>query len=108
MIDTLTQTFLRAGIAPLSRHTAAKILAVCLIFGDEPFVFNNTLHAVTLAAAEQLHVRPMEAPAAEDAALIRRYTEELVNGKEWPPWIQELKQYGFYAPERKPDGIRIP
>lgn len=99
MSDTYN-SFFAAGISPISRHTAAKILALCCIFGDEAFVFNHGLHELTLAAAKLMHVRPMEIPSPEDSELIRHYAREIYAspGKK-PSWQEDMENtYGFTLP----------
>lgn len=85
-------TMIAAGILPIGKHRAAKLLALCLVFGDEPFVFNEKLHRDVMIAAKTYKIGPMQIPDDDIAKLIYKYCHDLTLGANWVEEINE--RYG--------------
>ena len=81
-----------AGINVIGRHKAAMLFALCLQYGDEPFVFNQRLHNDVMIAADTYGYRAMRVPDKEVAALTQLYLDELTCGASWVKQINA--EYG--------------
>ena len=51
-------TAVNAGLAVMPKNKAAKLLAACYVYGDEPFVLAGKLHTDTMLAAQVLGIEP--------------------------------------------------
>lgn len=91
-MNEMERTAFSAGIGIMGRHKAAKLLALCMAFGDEPFVFDGKLHSDTMLAAEVCGIGPMRKPDAESVRLINRYFNSLRDGASWVSGINT--EYG--------------
>ena len=91
-MNEMERTALNAGIEIMGKHKAAKLLALCMAFGDEPFVFDEKLYKDTMIAAEVCGIGPMRKIDFEAVKLINRYYHSLKNGASWVSAINA--QYG--------------
>lgn len=82
-MNEMERTALNAGIGVMGKHKAAKLLALCMAFGDEPFVFDGKLHKDAMLAAELCGIGPMRKPDHEATKLINRYYRSLKDGASW-------------------------
>lgn len=80
MYGHMLDTAKAAGINVIGKHKAAKILALCLAFGNEPFVFNEKLNFDVMAAVDVCGIGPMSIPDGESLMLINFYYKELQKG----------------------------
>lgn len=88
----MIETAKAAGINIIGKRKAAKLLALCMAFGDEPFVFDEKLSADVMAAAEICGIGPMRVPDEESVKLINRYYHSLRDGASWVSAINS--EYG--------------
>ena len=91
-MNEMERTALSAGLRIMSKHKAAKLLALCMAFGEEPFVFDGKLHKDTMIAAEICGIRAMKTPDVEAVKLINMYYNSLKDGASW---VSEINaEYG--------------
>lgn len=105
LYQQMMNTAANAGLAVMSRDKAAKLLAACYVYGDEPFVLASKLHTDTMLAARILQIEPGVIPPQESAKKLNRYYREIVRAKpgEIPAWLSELgAEYGVtFTPYRR-------
>lgn len=82
-------TAINAGVLPISKTRAARLLALCYYYGDENFVFTEKLYSDTLTAAKIYGFGAGKIPDKEVAEKLRQFNSEL---KKTPKWVQELKR----------------
>lgn len=101
----MMETAVNAGLAVMPKDKAAKLLAACYVYGDEPFVLAGRLHTDTMLAAKVLNIEPGVIPPRDSGKKLNRYYREIVHAKpgEIPDWLSELgKEYGVnFAPYRR-------
>lgn len=74
----MLMTALAAGLPAISTDTAARILAVVHVHGEnEAFTFCPRLHTDLEYISRRFHVHGAGTPAPEFAALVRKYSGEL-------------------------------
>lgn len=100
------QTAISSGIVIIKKHKAAKLLALCMAFGDEPFVFDGKLYRDVITAAMTYKIRPMQVPDDEVSRLINGYYHSLKTGT--ASWVEEINnEYGTnFASHLGDDGRR--
>lgn len=101
LYQQMVQTAVNAGLAVMPQDKAAKILAVCYVYGDEPFALASKLNTDTMLAARILHIEPGVIPPQESKKKLNRYYREIVHAKpgEVPAWLSELgTEYGVTFP----------
>lgn len=91
-MNQMIETAKHAGIHVIGKHKAAKLLALCMAFGDEPFVFCGKLHEDTMLAADACGIGPMRKPDTESVRLINMYYNSLRDGASWVSGINA--EYG--------------
>lgn len=92
MYSQMMNTAKAAGINVIGKHKATKLLALCMAFGDEPFVFSEKLSADVMIAADLCGIGPMRIPDEESVKLINRYYHSLRDGASWVQGINS--EYG--------------
>lgn len=91
-MNQMIETAKHAGIHVIGKHKAAKLLALCMAFGEEPFVFDGKLYEDTMIAAEICGIGAMKTPDSESTTLINRYYHSLRDGASWVSGINA--EYG--------------
>lgn len=82
-----------AGIGVIGKRKGAKLLALCYLYGDEPFVFNEKLHTDSITAAKLYGVHAMGNPDGYFSQYIRDRVRELKEGT--AGWIESIdREYG--------------
>ena len=101
-MNEMERTALNAGLGIMGKHKAAKLLALCMASGGEPFVFDGKLHSDTKLAAEICGIGPMRKTDSEAEMLIKQYYHELKDGASWVSDINE--EYGTAFENKMEDG----
>lgn len=94
-MNEMERTALNAGLGIMSKHKAAKLLALCMAFGEEPFVLDEKLYKDTMIAAEICGIGAMRTPDAEATTLINRYYHSLRDGASWVSGINAEYRTAF-------------
>lgn len=95
----MMETAVNAGLAVMPQVKAAKLLAACYVYGDEPFVLAGKLKTDTMLAAKVLGVEPGVIPPRKNAKKLNRYYREIVTGDNVPDWLAKLgEEYGVTFP----------
>lgn len=96
----MLQTAANIGLVVVPREKAAKLLSLCYVFGDEPFVFDEKLHDDVMKSAISYHVQGGQKIDQSFAKLLNKYTNELRNGK--PDWLADIEaEYEMTFPESR-------
>lgn len=83
--------FAAIGTPAISRDTAAKILAVVYIYGNnEAMVYCMKFTAEINHIKQMYHIDGGETPDAEIIPLIQQYVKELEENEEIPEWAHKL------------------
>lgn len=99
LYQQMMNTAANAGLAVMSRDKAAKLLAACYVYGDEPFVLASKLHTDTMLAVRILQMEPGVIPPQESKKKLNRYYREIVTSDNVPGWLSELgAEYGVTFP----------
>lgn len=101
LYQQMMETAVNAGLTVMPKDKAAKLLAACYVYGDEPFVLASKLNTDTMLAARILRMEPGTVPPQESKKKLNRYYREIVNAKpgETPAWLSELgEEYGITFP----------
>ncbi len=105
LYQQMMETAVNAGLAVMPKDKAAKLLAACYVYGDEPFTLGSKLNTDTMLAARILKIEPGVIPPQESAKKLNRYYREIVRAKpgEIPAWLSELgAEYGVtFTPYRR-------
>lgn len=95
LYQQMMATAVNAGLAVMPKDKAAKLLAACYVYGDEPFVLAGKLHTDTMLAAKVLGVEPCAIPPEGSKKKINRYYRGIVTSDNVPAWLLELgEEYG--------------
>lgn len=88
-----------ANISVIPTTTRHQLLALLLVHGDEPFVFNDRLKYHVEYAARMAGIDGGKAPDPVAVRAIRAYVKELRSDIKpgWVHWIEE--KYGITFPE---------
>lgn len=79
LYSQMMDTFLSAGINPLSADTSAKLLAILYVYGggNESFVLSKKFCKDADLACKRLNIEGGETPTEEGRQLIQKYVKEL-------------------------------
>ena len=95
----MMRTAANTGLAVIPKDKAAKLLAACYVYGDEPFVLSPRLYTDTMLAAQILGVEPCVIPPKESKEKLNRYYREIVTSDKVPDWLAALgAEYGVDFP----------
>ncbi len=96
----MLQTAANIGLKVIPQEKAAKLLSLCYVFGDEPFVFDEKLHDDVMKSAISYHVQDGQKIDQGFTKLLNKYASDLRNGK--PDWLADIEaEYGITFPESR-------
>lgn len=96
-MNGMLETALCAGINIIPKHKAAKLLALCYYYGDEPFVFNKELYGAAMIASKTFGFEGGKIPDQEVARQFKKRMSEITDGK--ANWVEDIeKEYGVRFP----------
>ena len=99
LYQQMMSTAVNAGLAVMPKDKAAKLLAACYVYGDEPFALAEKLHTDTMLAARILGIEPCKIPPQESKKKLNRYYREIVTSDNVPNWLSKLGyEYGVTFP----------
>lgn len=121
MYAQMLATARSAEITIIPKTRQYQLLALCFLYGDEPFVFDGHLGADTRYAAMQNGFEAGIQPDEGAIMAINKYVKEITSGAR-PEWLSECEQrYGVSFPtwddtwQHKKDwkefahgGVRVP
>lgn len=94
----MLQTAAGIGLRVIPKEKAAKLLSLCYVFGDEPFVFDEKLHDDVMKSAICYGVQGGQKIDQGFSSLLNKYTAELRKGR--PDWLAGIEEeYGTAFPE---------
>lgn len=100
-------TAAHGDMAVIPKQKAAKLLALCFSYGDEPFVFNEKLRTDTLTASLLYGVMNGGCVDPEFRTLLNGYYDDIRNNR--ADWKTELEEeYSISFPEYEDVSICVP